>query len=292
MQEEKIADFKKSKFVDLEKLVKIRQVWQKLVWGKSATHYEHQVYAYLYWWSGYGPFRLLEFIYMYSFYENEEDFELKKLHSFTKLLIRYLLIYSIRYRKVVNRAKTFCYDVIRHILKPGSTEDSTLALLKDALGKLKNEEWRYNQLTSSLKANDIFEASRKKNLLTRLSAMLEEKNGLNTKSNYHKYFEAGGIDIEHIHPRTPQKEPSPEWASILNGLGNLVVLEFDKNRSISNSSFNTKQGQYKDSKFPIVKKLAEIKDGWTVEKCKARQEVEVQKILDFLFEGIEEKKSS
>lgn len=295
LNKEKIEHFDRNKFLnalglkDLERLVEVRKVWEKLIWGKNNKKAEHQNYIALMWWSRYSSFWILDLIYLYRFY-TEKNFDTDKFTKFTELYFKYAFMFSVRYQKAVTRAKNFYYGLIRQILNEQKTVDDIIGFLKDEIKKQYTQEWDFNQLIWHLNANNIFEITRKKNLLVRLSAILAEKGGISYKGAHQKYFEDSTIDIEHIQAKNPKKGLPEEWQPVINTLGNLVVLESNHNRSIQNKSFEIKQKTYKESKFPIVQQFVSDKnyaDGqWAVEKCKARTKTEVEKTVHFLFEGI------
>jgi hypothetical protein len=296
LNDEKIQGFDQSKFKDaldlshLRKLVKIRTVWEQMIWGADSRSYAHQTYMRLIWWSRYGSFWIVDLLYLYRFY-TEEGFDEEKFHEFTKLFTKYVLIFSIRYRKIINRAKTFCYALIRDILNEKlnekKSEDDVINKLK---GELKNHyyysPWDFNHLLYNLRTNDIFEVTKKKNLLTRISAILEEEQGIGEPHLHHKYFGKTPIDIEHIQARNPEKGLPEEWHADINTLGNLIVLDAHDNKSLQNKKFPEKRERYKGSEFPIVQQFAAEHEEWTVAKCQARTKQEVKKILTFIFEDV------
>jgi hypothetical protein len=77
-----------------------------------------------------------------------------------------------------------------------------------------------------------------------------------------------------------------DWGDELHRLGNLVVLEQDINRSISNGDYqNTKVPAYTKSKFASVRHIAkEHPEVWTLEKSLQRKTDQVEKLTQFLCE--------
>jgi hypothetical protein len=62
-----------------------------------------------------------------------------------------------------------------------------------------------------------------------------------------------------------------------------MILEQDKNRSISNNPYEVKSQVYPSSVYNIVKKQAEKYSDWKIDQCLERKSIEVNKILNYLF---------
>lgn len=154
-----------------------------------------------------------------------------------------------------------------------------------------------NHIISNWKQEDIKEALNEydKNILVFLNEYIYAKNkGL-------KYDFADNVNVEHIMPAsgrnllTIQKDAgianNQEFSSIVNKLGNKILLEEDINKSISNewfktkkqSSINSKSG-YKDSKYPIANALTGYhKDKWGKEDIEQATKEAVDRIVSFIF---------
>ena len=100
---------------------------------------------------------------------------------------------------------------------------------------------------------------------------------------------ATAIDIEHIqsyHDSNGEKREDiwAEWKGDINSIGNLMILEQEINRSISNNPYEIKNHRYFESKFSIVKKQPIEFLTWDLENCLIRKQRESQKILTYLFD--------
>ena len=98
------------------------------------------------------------------------------------------------------------------------------------------------------------------------------------------------FDIEHIRSYTDEKDRDKvwkDWGWELNGLGNLVMLEFSLNRSIHNES-NKKLAAYAQSRYQSIKEISQkMTDGvWTLAQARKRREKLAQIISSFLFDGM------
>ena len=82
-----------------------------------------------------------------------------------------------------------------------------------------------------------------------------------------------------------------EFDSIVNKLGNKILLEEDINKSISNDWFRTKKQKsvinksgYKDSKYTLAKSLTSYQsDTWGINDINKATEKAANRILSFIF---------
>ena len=94
--------------------------------------------------------------------------------------------------------------------------------------------------------------------------------------------------MEHIHANDNEEECSDIDYSIQNSIGNLMLLEYDINRSIGCLPFkdkvNRKDGKlcYKDSNYAAVKTIRRMA-AWSLEDIRLRREKEITMISNFLF---------
>lgn len=135
-----------------------------------------------------------------------------------------------------------------------------------------------------------------KNLLVFLNEYVYAKN----KSA--KFDFAENVNIEHIMPAsgrnltTIQRDANiatkEEFNSIVNKLGNKILLEEDINKSIGNEWFKTKKQNsinsksgYKDSRYGIALALtAYQKDTWTKDDIDTATLKAVERIVKFIFD--------
>ena len=154
-----------------------------------------------------------------------------------------------------------------------------------------NEYWR-TRFKNTISGNILY-SSKVKNILCRLSAMLEENykttDFKEIKDIRSKLFNSP-IDIEHIQSYNDENKAErpkikEEWGETLNSIGNLVVLEQTINRSINNRESEKLKG-YNKSVFEIVNtKLVSEYENWNLKKCEIRKEKEVEKIINYIFEN-------
>ena len=147
------------------------------------------------------------------------------------------------------------------------------------------------------KENEVKEVLRdyEKNILVFLNEYLYAK-----KHNLPFDF-SDSVNVEHIMPGSGRNidairddagiETNEEFDSLVNQLGNKILLEEDINKSISNDWFRTKKQKtvkekkgYKDSKYGIASALAGYpSDTWKKEDIAAATEKAVSRIIRFIF---------
>lgn len=134
-----------------------------------------------------------------------------------------------------------------------------------------------------------------KNLLVYLNEYLYSKN------NGGQFDFAESVNIEHIMPASGRNISTirqdagitdiDEFNSVVNKLGNKILLEEDINKSVGNewfktkkqNSINTKSG-YKDSRYDIAVSLTNYhKDSWTKEDIEIATKKAIERIVKFLF---------
>lgn len=270
---------------DIESIIEVRYKWQKK-WDKTENFTAETACAFnLIWMSRYGRHWTLTFVFLYMF-KNDEDYWNKML-LFTRQLCKLYTIYSIRFLKAINEVHSFTYSLIKKIID-GSFEE-VMSLLNNKIGKLENHKG-WGDFEMALKG-DITYNTKIKNIICRLSAMLEEDYKTSDESQIEKIrkslFETA-IDIEHIQSYhdsngVKREEIWDEWQENINSIGNLMILEQEINRSISNNPYKVKIQRYPESNFSIVKNQSVQYSNWDLEMCLLRKEKETQKILDYIF---------
>jgi hypothetical protein len=175
------------------------------------------------------------------------------------------------------------YEVIDCLIN--KSFDELIELINNQIGTIQSHKGGYDIETTL--NGDITYNSKLKNIICRLSAMLDEDYSSNDISIRNKLFHQP-IDIEHIqsfHDKNGNVRQKiwDSWGDHINSIGNLMVLEQNINRSISNSFYFEKIESYPKSKFQIVKRQISNFKKWELSDCQLRKEKEVNKILNYLF---------
>jgi hypothetical protein len=197
----------------------------------------------------------------------------------------------VRFQKAINEIHSWTYELIKDIINNNLTGEELLSKIKDKIGNEGTHNTGDYDLNWFISEN-LTDNTKSKYLVCLLSAMLEEN--YTTPCNkeideLESFFWKTEIDIEHIQSYHDEDENKREkiwneWGNELNSIGNLMILERNKNRSIRNKQYNDKIKCYSDSKFSIVKKQVECYPEWTLEKCQERKKAETKKLLNYLFE--------
>ncbi len=266
---------------DLNRLIEVRFEWEQ-DWYETA---EDACSYHLITWSRYSRYWILAIIYRYRF-KTEVNYR-NNSFLFLRQLSKLYTIYSIRFLKGINEIHSFTYSLIGEILT--STCETVLDTINKKIGKLEDHKgWGdfENALTGEIVYN-----SKIKNIICRLSAMLEE-NYLTTDKQMIEEIRGrlfdSSIDIEHIQAFHDINEEDrkliwAEWGGEINSLGNLVVLEEHINRSIRNYAYPDKRDGYMASEYKSIHLLIATFSDWSLENCLKRKQVEVNKILNYIF---------
>jgi hypothetical protein len=234
--------------------------------------------------SRYAKFRILAVIFLFCF-ENQAESDSKNVALFLRKLSRVYIIYSLKFSKTVKEIKSFTYD-LTGIMLSGDFETLMQALDK----KILEAKEFYSELKDILQG-DITGNNAIKNLLLRLSAMLEENSESELESDISaieqkllsnesdiiyltEAFDSEGAVIENIWNMWGEKN--------INSLGNMMLVEKTIKAEVKNLPFGKKSKLLEKSSLQIARKLPSLPD-WNLNNCKQRKETESKKILDYLF---------
>lgn len=270
---------------EISNIIDLRYEWE-IKWRKNDYgNAKNKGLQHLWWWSRYGRFWIYKFVFLFIYKEDLNRYE--KLYQFSEKLIKVYLLYSVVYQKSVNRIKGQFNNQLLNLLVNENYSD----LINHIDQKLSTgSEWEKKRFKEILNGNILY-SNKVKNILCRLSALLEENyeavKPAEICSIIEKLFHLS-IDIEHIQSFNDEKLEERDiikekWGENLNSLGNLVVLEQSINRSINNLE-NKKLANYKLSSYKIVNKvLVDQYDNWNLDKCLTRKSYEVSKICNYIF---------
>lgn len=265
----------------IERIIEVRFAWENTYYQTA----EDACAMHFIWWSRYSRYWTLMFVFLYKFKDEEEYWN--KMLAFIRQLSKLFLIYSIRYQKAVNEVHTFTYSLIKKIMD--GNYDEVMSSLNAKIGTLDNHRGYYD-LEHKLNG-DIASNAKIKNLVCRLSAMLDETYKTTDEATIEKIRKALfeiKIDIEHIQSYKDKDGKKREdiwaaWQENIHSIGNLMILEENINRSLQNKPYELKREQYATSSITIVRHQAEKHATWNLDQCLIRKGVETKKILDYIF---------
>lgn len=239
------------------------------------------------WWSRYGRYHYLIRYFLHRFRPGTDALAATRaeVEEFIKSLSKLLLIYSICFQKITNEGR----HKMRELMAVLSGEKDTTSP-QDVIGHLANARAAMAQATSKVLLEDPFAYIPKaKNIVCRLDAMLAELAEGNSSGRLTDLLFDERIDIEHIesfnHENLERRSLiQAEWLSELHQLGNLIVLEYDLNRSISNDDYSTvKRSRYQaESKFRTVQAFAKTNALWTKGHAIKRREALARSLAEYL----------
>jgi hypothetical protein len=196
-------------------------------------------------------------------------------------------IYSIRFLKDISEIHTYTYALLKDCLVMPSAH--IIKKITEKIGALENHRRNYDLL--DILSGELIYSAKIRNIVCSLSAMLDEEYNSDNKEDIEdvpKKLFVSSLDIVHIQSYRDSNEEErdyilKDWGPYINSIGNLMVLEQDKNRSLGNHPYEIKSKLYSSSIFKIVKKQVVNYNEWTLTSCKERNELEVVKILSYLF---------
>ena len=264
------------KIEDIDKIINIRFEWQEKHYGANGNFddFDTMLSLRLFWWSRYSKYWNLAFLYLMKDDATDEKYN-QLIQELSKLYISYTLLFQ----KQTNEIHRFTKEVFENLVMNKKNIDEVLRDIRD----------KYLAKEDSVKkviSGNIFWNPKIKNILTRMSASIEEKNNKSTKEIEQLIFNTK-IDVEHIKSRNDGDFDDitlkEDWSGILNTMGNLMILEYSINRSIGNKPFNEKVLSYKNSDFFIVNNFSKKYSSWDLDSVKKRKKEEEDKVFDFLY---------
>lgn len=182
---------------EMDKIIEIRYNWEGKLKSKEGFTAEDICALNLIWRSRYSRYWNLVFVFLFA-YENVED-NWNKMLMFTKQLNRFFFIYSVRFQRIKSEVY---YGEVQNIIHSivNSSFENTMELLNNSIGDRSKHNTDWYDLDWFLTEN-LTENAKRKRLICRLSAMLEEDYHTNNYEEINnienKLFDTA-IDIEHI----------------------------------------------------------------------------------------------
>ncbi|MBR6163862.1 DUF262 domain-containing protein [bacterium] len=240
-------------------------------------------------------FKLFLASYFYRF-KNEDLLEDKMKIIIECMLRLFTVLEIVETGYSSSKFKTFLFKEESKLVDGNITEQE----IKADFDKHIRENWVKDDIKKDIEYYD-------KNSLVYLNEYLfAEEFNKNKKDDEKIYFELGdSFDIEHIMPQSGKNHPAirndanidsvEEFNSVVNKLGNKIILESKINRGIGNEWFRTKvttniaeKTGYINSCYPIAKKLVEkykdiSKPYWTKEDIETATKKASERITKFIF---------
>jgi hypothetical protein len=249
-----------------EKLKKITDIWLKIK--------DYPIVKLLLKFNANLKLFLMSYLYRYS----PEEIDEKVIESICECLLRLFTLLELDQTNYSNnKYKTFLFDInLKFVDKNPPIED-----IKGAFYEHIQKNWKQEDVKESL-------IDYEKNILIFLNEYLFSKEkGLSfdftENTNIEHIMPMSGINIDVIRKDTKINDKE-EFCSLVNKLGNKILLESDTNKAIGSSWFQTKKSKYEKSGFTLARAIAKYhKDKWEKEDIEAVTEKAVQRIVNFIF---------
>lgn len=226
----------------------------------------------------YSQYRNLAYL-MLFIYKDQFD----KVDELFEKLSRLFIMYSLVYAKAINYVHTFSFKIRRWIVEE-NIEEITKAVESEIKSKTLQDIVR-KKLEEPIA---ILPTPVNKNLLCWIVEYFNCNNS-HSGEDLVRLFNIK-YDIEHIHATANEQECQGIDKNLQNSIGNLILLEYDINRSIQDDTFEnkkdkTKKKNYTQSDFPTVNLICSC-DKWDKQQIEKRKEDLVSKLYEYLVKGI------
>ena len=216
--------------------------------------------------------------------EGKTDGErLNDVYDVMRPMCRVFFCYSLMYARQIYEIHDLMHRVYQMTADFQTNKGGIITKLSEKASNNDIDWFKSNCIGQAIAYNRVW-----KDIVCLLSAYLDERDAGTPLDSLMKKFAWGGYDIEHIHANANTDEGADIDETLQNGIGNLMLLEPDINRSISNLPFREKTNRadgkpcYKDSRFASARKVMQNKT-WGKEEIIKRKEDEIRKISEFLF---------
>jgi len=239
---------------------------------------------YLIFWSRYSEYAHLWHVFRFANKNNEKLQELST--NYIKALARLFTIYSVIYSKKVNEIHSFVGNQVRDTFKLPPEQ-----IIDSLYNKIESQKDRFH---AELDTQFAWYPT-PKNLICRLLEWLARDPSKQDHDKTRSIFD-GAYDIEHIQSLNDTKEEeraaiNGQWGDKINGLGNLMLLEYDINRSIGNKSFDQKILRYGGhesncSRLTVPNAIFKTHQGrkvWKVEDGERKLNEDKRMLMEFIF---------
>lgn len=226
----------------------------------------------------YSQYRNLAYLMLFIF---KDQFD--KVDELFEKLSRLFIMYSLVYAKAINYVHTFSFKIRRWIVEE-NIEEITKAVESEIKSKTL-QEIVGKKLEEPIA---ILPTPVNKNLLCWIVEYFNCNNS-HSGEDLVRLFNIK-YDIEHIHATANEQECQGIDKNLQNSIGNLMLLEYDINRSIQDDTFenkkdNPKKKNYTQSDFPTVNLICSC-DKWDKQQIEKRKEDLVSKLYEYLVKGI------
>ena len=271
---------------EIQRLIALRhqsdQEWQ----NPQNLSWEHRLAIHLIGWSRYSSYWYLRILVDYC-YPTEIKENPKLREEFAIALARVCVVYSVINAKQINEIHSFFADLSARMFDHADQKLAPKFSLIEVIMRLNEKIKPVRQRFENELAGDLSSYLTAKNLVCRMVEALCPSNPV----EFEKIF-CHGYDIEHIcsyHDKDNNKREDvwQKWKESgvsINGLGNLMLLPYNLNRSIKNEDFDKKRQIYIDSELREAELIASHPDSvWSPKAAKDKLDRNTEQLINYLF---------
>lgn len=207
--------------------------------------------------------------------------DIKSACKFETHLFKLLVPPSLYWAKVVSAVQYKLVDILKEIAT--NTKSNGALCVLESKCKDNFEKGNAQEQVKAACGYAMAAYLRWKNLTCKLCEYLTVIDAGKTPS-YDSLF-GTSFDIEHIQSyvdNVDSEKTRNEWGEEINRLGNLVMFESSKNRSVRNET-SKKPDAYRSSQYETVKELAEKVALWSLQDAVERRVRLTTRIVEYLF---------
>lgn len=271
---------------DIEKLIDLRRKSDEQWHSAASLTWDHRLAIHLIEWSRYSSYWYLRILVDYCYpAEIQENPKLRE--EFAIALARVCVVYSVINAKQINEIHSFFADLSTRMFDHADQKLGPKISLSELITRLNEKIKPVRERFENELAGDLASYLTAKNLVCRMVEALCPSNPI----EFEKIF-CDGYDIEHIcsyHDKDNNKREDvwQKWKEAgvsINGLGNLMLLQYNLNRSIKNDDFDKKRPIYIESKLREAEFIASHPNSaWCPESAKDKLNRNTEQLIKYLF---------
>lgn len=262
---------------DLRRIIKVAYLWNSSDFRNTDEYISHTLIER----SRYSRYANIAYLILLSNEDLQDENErLSQVYECLGKLSKLFFCYSVKYAKAISEIHSFMHNVYRTVINYKESREKLLSDIQEKVNE--NKDGFSKCLGQPIAHNRIW-----KNTICILSDYFDELNDGTPLDVLQKLY-SSDFDIEHIHANGNKDEGNDINEELQNSIGNLMLLEYDINRSIGRLPFNEKKERsdggicYKDSNYATVKRIRNY-SSWGLPEVEQRRNKEIERISDFLF---------
>lgn len=271
---------------DIRRLIDLRHRADKEWHDPQGLSWQHRLAMHLVEWSRYQSYWVLTVLVDYC-YSDEIETCPRLREDFAVALAQVCVIYSVINAKQINEMHSFFAEMSVRMFDQDGPKLGRKTSLHDLIVLFREKISDKKEVFENALRGDLANYLTAKNLVCRLVEALHVPDSGALDSIFR-----GGYDIEHIcsyHDKDPSLRETlwNAWSVsgvCINGLGNLMLWQFDLNRAIKNDSFDAKKPFYANCGLAVAKKISNHPEfAWKPGAAKGKLDEDLKLLTEYLF---------